>query len=173
MKSIPIPAQLGLRAQLGTATGPRGRPGSQRPRTQMDVQINSAASMHWNALRAGTASRSVPVARRAMLVAVSRCALGLMVAAFVSASAGEPAEWHPARAPLMTRWATQVNPTNALPEYPRPQLVRPDWLNLNGLWDYAVTPDSVDQQPPAKGKILVPFPLESSLSGVMTNLDEH
>jgi len=46
--------------------------------------------------------------------------------------------WHPARAPLMTRWAKHVSPKNALPEYPRPQMVRKDWLNLNGLWDYAV-----------------------------------
>ena len=73
----------------------------------------------------------------------------------------------------MTRWAAEVSPTNALPEYPRPQLVRPDWLNLNGLWDYAITPDSAE--PPAQfaGKILVPFPVESALSGVMTNFDEH
>src|SRR6266478_6508139 len=97
----------------------------------------------------------------------------LIVAISASARPVNAAEWRPARAPLMTRWAAQVNPTNALPEYPRPQLVRPDWLNLNGLWDYAVTPDSLDQQPPAAGKILVPFPLESALSGVMTNLDEH
>jgi hypothetical protein len=73
----------------------------------------------------------------------------------------------------MTRWAADVSPTNALPEYPRPQLVRTEWLNLNGLWDYAITLDSVEQAPPAQGVILVPFPLESALSGVMTNLDEH
>src|SRR5260370_25223524 len=76
-------------------------------------------------------------------------------------------DWHPAPGPLMTRWAKDVSPTNALPEYPRPQMVRKDWLNLNGLWDYAIvgkddpTPQSYD------GKILVPFPVESTLSGVM------
>jgi beta-galactosidase/beta-glucuronidase len=73
----------------------------------------------------------------------------------------------------MTRWAADVSPTNALPDYPRPQLARADWLNLNGLWDYAITPDSVEKLPPFTGKILVPFPVESALSGVMTNLDEH
>ena len=73
----------------------------------------------------------------------------------------------------MTRWAEAVNPTNALPEYPRPQMVRSDWLNLNGLWDYAITPDAVSQEPPFAAQILVPFPVESALSGVMTNFNEH
>lgn len=73
----------------------------------------------------------------------------------------------------MTRWAAEVGPTNALPEYPRPQLVRSEWLNLNGLWDYAITPDSIAKPPPFTGRILVPFPVESALSGVMTSLDEH
>ena len=97
------------------------------------------------------------------------CVLSVLALAHAEA----PGVWHPAKAPLMTRWAAEVGPTNALPEYPRPQLVRPDWLNLNGLWDYAITPDSVEKHPPFTGKILVPFPVESALSGVMTNLDEH
>jgi len=81
---------------------------------------------------------------------------------FLAAAASSPA-WSPAKAPLMTRWASQVSPTNALPEYPRPQLVRPDWLNLNGLWDYAITPQSADKPASYAGKILVPFPVESAL----------
>lgn len=83
------------------------------------------------------------------------------------------ADWHPGKASLMTRWAAEVGPTNALPDYPRPQLVRTNWLNLNGLWNYVITPDSVAQPASFTGKILVPFPVESALSGVMTNLDEH
>ena len=81
--------------------------------------------------------------------------------------------WQPAAGPLLTRWAAEVSPTNAHPEYPRPQLVRPDWLNLNGLWNYAVTP--ISDQPPAHltGQILVPYPIESALSGVMQRLDEN
>ncbi|HEX6986867.1 MAG TPA: hypothetical protein VF170_15935, partial [Planctomycetaceae bacterium] len=47
------------------------------------------------------------------------------------------AEWKPAEAPIMTRWAKEVTPENVLPEYPRPQMVRERWQNLNGLWDYA------------------------------------
>jgi len=45
------------------------------------------------------------------------------------------ADWRPAAGPLMTRWAKGVSAQKALPEYPRPQMVRRDWLNLNGLWD--------------------------------------
>src|SRR5215467_8571089 len=76
------------------------------------------------------------------------------------------AEWHPADGPLKTRWAADVSPKNALPEYPRPQMVRSAWLNLNGLWDLAITPK--DTKPNSfEYQILVPFPIESALSGVM------
>ncbi len=89
-------------------------------------------------------------------------------------SAGEiTAPWHLAPGPLLTRWAAEVNPTNAHPEYPRPQLVRPDWLNLNGLWNYAVTPLASNEVTSFAGQILVPFPIESALSGVMRRLDEN
>ncbi len=101
------------------------------------------------------------------------CAVNLVLAGLASVCAAGPGDWHPATAPLMTRWAAEVGPTNALPDYPRPQLARPDWLNLNGLWEYAITPDSTNAPPPFAGKILVPFPVESALSGVMTNFDEH
>ena len=87
--------------------------------------------------------------------------------------AGETPAWHPAKAPLMTQWTETVGPTNALPEYPRPQLARSSWLNLNGLWGYEITADSVCNIPACSNKILVPFPVESALSGVMTNFDEH
>jgi hypothetical protein len=73
----------------------------------------------------------------------------------------------------MTRWGTNVTPTNVWPEYPRPQLTRPEWASLNGLWDYAITTNSVTQAPAFTGKILVPFPVESALSGVATNFDEN
>ena len=71
----------------------------------------------------------------------------------------------------MTRWAAEVSPNNVHPEYPRPQMVRQDWLNLNGLWDYAIT--RKDDKPPGRyaGQILVPFPIESALSGVRRVLD--
>ena len=95
----------------------------------------------------------------------------VLVSATVSAADAPPA-WQPAAAPLLTRWAAAVSPTNALPDYPRPQLVRPEWLNLNGLWSYAITPASVEKPTTFEGRILVPFPVESALSGVMRRLDE-
>jgi beta-galactosidase/beta-glucuronidase len=76
------------------------------------------------------------------------------------------ADWKPAPAPLMTRWGKQVTPENAWREDPRPQLVRKDWQNLNGLWDYAITKKGAAKPEKWDGQILVPFCLESALSGV-------
>ena len=81
---------------------------------------------------------------------------------FVPAALAE--DWQPAAGPLKTRWAKDVSPTNALPEYPRPQMVRKDWLNLNGLWDIKLGDGT-------ESKILVPFAIESALSGVMKHVD--
>ncbi|OQP45573.1 beta-galactosidase [Niastella yeongjuensis] len=68
---------------------------------------------------------------------------------------------------IMTSWAEKVDPQQPLPDYPRPQLVRSTWLNLNGQWQYAVLPAAEQNIPTAyAGKILVPFAIESALSGV-------
>jgi beta-galactosidase/beta-glucuronidase len=80
--------------------------------------------------------------------------------------------WQPAQGPLMTRWAKDVSPKNAHPEYPRPQMVRKDWQNLNGLWNYAVTAKDAPRPAQWDGEILVPFPIESALSGVMQRVYE-
>ncbi len=82
------------------------------------------------------------------------------------------AAWQPAKGPLMTRWAKEVSPQNAHPEYPRPQMVRKNWFNLNGLWDYAIRPKGEERPATFDGKILVPFPIESALSGVMKRVGE-
>lgn len=74
--------------------------------------------------------------------------------------------WHLAETSLLTPWAKEVNPLNPHPEYPRPQFVRKAWINLNGLWDYAISAKEADQPKEFEGKILVPFPVESALSGV-------
>ncbi len=84
----------------------------------------------------------------------------------------QAADWKPAAGPLMTRWAKDISPDKVHPEYPRPQLVRKEWTNLNGLWDYAITARDAGQPTAYEGKILVPFPLESALSGVMKRIDD-
>ncbi len=71
---------------------------------------------------------------------------------------------------LMTRWGAQVTADNVHPEYPRPQLVREEWLTLNGLWEYAVTTGVTAQPAEYRGEILVPFPIESALSGVQRKM---
>lgn len=80
-------------------------------------------------------------------------------------------QWKPAGSQIKTKWAESVDVNNALPEYPRPQMARKQWQNLNGLWDYAITAKNAAFEK-ADGKILVPFPLESSLSGVGGALDK-
>jgi hypothetical protein len=74
--------------------------------------------------------------------------------------------WQPARLSLPTRWSKNVNPENALPEYPRPQMVRPNWTSLNGLWSYAIVDKDASQPSSFDGQILIPYPIESALSGV-------
>ena len=78
--------------------------------------------------------------------------------------------WAPAGDHIRTRWAAEVSPKNVHAEYPRPQMVRKDWKSLNGLWDYAITKAGAESMPGADGQILVPFALESSLSGVAGRL---
>jgi beta-galactosidase/beta-glucuronidase len=75
------------------------------------------------------------------------------------------AQWKPAGDKIKTRWASEIDVNNVLTEYPRPIMERAEWQNLNGLWNYAILP--VGQQPSYyDGEILVPFAVESSLSGV-------
>jgi hypothetical protein len=74
--------------------------------------------------------------------------------------------WKMAECPIPTIWAAKVDPSAPWPEYPRPQFVREKWTNLNGLWDYAITPQGTASPAKFDGSILVPFPIESALSGV-------
>lgn len=71
--------------------------------------------------------------------------------------------------PLMTRWAALVDTNNPLPEYPRPQMVRTNWMNLNGIWQFqpGATNDPVPTGQILSSQILVPYPMESAISGVM------
>ena len=75
-------------------------------------------------------------------------------------------EWKPVGDRIMTEWGENLDPENVLQEYPRPQMVREDWANLNGMWNYAITAADAEDSECADGKILVPFAVESALSGV-------
>ncbi|HHV87097.1 MAG TPA: beta-galactosidase [Petrimonas sp.] len=94
----------------------------------------------------------------------------LIVFILLTATLSLSAQWKPAGDRLKTRWASQIDVNNVLPEYPRPIMERSQWQNLNGLWNYAILP--VGKQTPTTfdGKILVPFAVESSLSGVQKRL---
>lgn len=99
-------------------------------------------------------------------------ALRLMLSCFIlSLGTISYAEWQPKQAPIMTRWVQDVRPDHVWQEYPRPTMVRPQWMNLNGLWSYAIRPASETEIPTTwDGHILVPFPVESALSGVMKSV---
>jgi beta-galactosidase/beta-glucuronidase len=89
----------------------------------------------------------------------------LFVVFFATTLAWGQSDWKIVSGKITTAWAEKVDPANALPEYPRPQMVRDTWVNLNGLWDYAIRPKEGGDKT-FYGKILVPFAAESALSGV-------
>lgn len=84
-------------------------------------------------------------------------------------------QWKIAEAPLQTPWAASVNPANVLPEYPRPQMVREKWMNLNGVWDFKpyTAGDKMPLPKKLTDKILVPFAWESALSGIRKQYDSR
>ncbi len=83
------------------------------------------------------------------------------------------AQWKPAGDKIKTPWADQIDPANVLPEYPRPLPERKEWTNLNGLWEYAITPKGQAEPAVFEGQILVPFAIESSLSGVQKEVGDE
>jgi beta-galactosidase/beta-glucuronidase len=96
----------------------------------------------------------------------------LTAAALLLACSLQAQDWKPAGDRIKTEWAARIDPKAPLPEYPRPQMVRDAWQNLNGLWDYALKPAGSNVPSSFDGKILVPYPVESSLSGVMKTVGE-
>ncbi|SFN20548.1 Beta-galactosidase/beta-glucuronidase [Chitinophaga sp. YR627] len=100
---------------------------------------------------------------------MKRSAKTLLLSALCVAFAADSysqSSWQMQPVAIQTRWAKDVNPDHVLPEYPRPQLARPQWTNLNGLWQYAITAKDAATPSSFDGQILVPFPVESALSGV-------
>lgn len=94
--------------------------------------------------------------------------LWLLGTAAISANAQTVYKMQPVA--IQSRWAKEVSPQNALKNYPRPQMVRTGWTNLNGLWDYAIIPKDAGQPTTFEGQILVPYPIESALSGLKKTL---
>ncbi|MDN5853831.1 MAG: glycoside hydrolase family 2, partial [Actinomycetia bacterium] len=90
-----------------------------------------------------------------------------------SPASPESNEWEPKDPDLTTPWTSEVGPDNALPDYPRPQMRRKQWKNLNGLWQFSDA--SADEQPPIgedlDERVLVPYPIESALSGIKRHED--
>ncbi|AMR30797.1 beta-galactosidase [Mucilaginibacter sp. PAMC 26640] len=91
--------------------------------------------------------------------------LSLLLSAYLQANA-QQGDWHLIKNRIITPWAEKVDPKAPLPEYPRPQMVRGNWQNLNGLWNYTIVPKAQKSPATYPGKILVPFAVESSISGV-------
>jgi len=81
--------------------------------------------------------------------------------------------WKPAGKQLMTHWSKNVDPQSPLPEYPRPNMKRDEWKSLNGLWEYAITSKKSEVPDKYDGTILVPYPIESALSGVAKNINSE
>ena len=89
----------------------------------------------------------------------------LLLSASLMAIGAFAQAWAPTGDNIKTEWIKDIDPSCPRPEYPRPQMVRGDWMNLNGLWNYGITSaDAVEFK--SEGHILVPFAVESSLSGV-------
>ena len=83
------------------------------------------------------------------------------------------AQWQPVGERIRTSWAEDIDPENVLPEYPRPIMEREEWMNLNGLWQYAIVEKGAPVPSDFEGEILVPFAVESALSGVGRRVDER
>ncbi len=96
----------------------------------------------------------------------------IMLLALLSCKNEEIIQWEIADNPLLTEWADDIDPSDPWPEYPRPAMKRKEWSGLNGLWDYAIT-DKDQQVTEWDGKILVPYPVESALSGVKKRINEE
>ena len=98
--------------------------------------------------------------------AMRKSALFNLIIAAALGTASAWAQYAPAGNKIMTQWGENINPQSVWNEYPRPIMKRDAWANLNGLWHYAVTPMGSAAPQAPQGSILVPFCIESALSGV-------
>ncbi|HET6295704.1 MAG TPA: LamG-like jellyroll fold domain-containing protein [Kribbella sp.] len=111
--------------------------------------------------------------RLSVLLAAGLLATTALAAGNSQAATDQTTGWQVGTPPLTTPWTADVSPTNALPEYPRPQLTRDRWQNLNGLWQFAAA--TPGEAPPIgrslAEQVLVPYPIESALSGIQRHED--
>ena len=104
-------------------------------------------------------------------ILLSLCACASVIASEAYAA---DADWSPAGDRIISPWGESLDPSNVLPEYPRPIMERTSWMNLNGLWEYSIINKGVAlPSGEADGDILVPFAIESALSGVGQRLGEN
>jgi len=130
----------------------------------MRMPLNRLTESRPDRVGLGRARRLIAIALVLPLV----LGLGLLVAPTAQA-----ADWLPKTPRLSTPWSAQVPVDHPLPEYPRPQLTRADWLNLNGIWDFAVTGRDAGQPSTWPEAIRVPFVAESALSGIQRSVTEN
>lgn len=97
----------------------------------------------------------------------------LAIVSLLACTACADGNWQSAGDRLMTTWGENLDPASVHQEYPRPQMVREDWKNLNGLWNYAITSADAEDSQCADGQILVPFAVESALSGAGRTVSEN
>ena len=106
------------------------------------------------------------------MILVRRNALYAVIPILALPFIASAADWRPAAGKLMTAWAAKVDPNCPLPEYPRPQMVRKEWTNLNGLWDYAITDAARISPASSMERSSCHSRVESALSGVMKPLTD-
>src|ERR671927_1006827 len=166
-------------------SGASGGPGARRG---PDSQVSAAAPGHRPPGRRRrrstrttggtmTIARAMTIARPSRRSATALLTSGVMLGlAFLLTAAAKPSgddDWQPGPLRLTTPWTDQVSPDNALPEYPRPQLTRDRWENLNGVWQFAGA--AAGEAPPfgedLAEEVLVPYPIESALSGIERHED--
>ena len=144
------------------------------PATQNGVGTNTPAPKPNSSALPNANKRILPLALGVLaILVVGGWMLGRSRGAATGADGGFSdssvalADWKPVSGYILTDWSQKVKPNAVLPEYPRPQMVRKQWQNLNGLWSYALTERNAKAAPAEKdGQILVPYPYESALSGV-------
>ena len=111
--------------------------------------------------------------RNGVIVGASAAVAAALLSVAPSPASPEGNEWEPKDPDLTTPWTSEVGPDNALPEYPRPQMRRDEWKNLNGVWQFAAA--SEGEEPPVgeqlDERVLVPYPIESALSGIKRHED--